>query len=102
MAQKTEKFDFKKEAKKTWNAIVRFVKPYSKLDKALLLPYFEGFLKKNINTVYLTGSIILLVFAVLSLWSLPYVFVMFSKWIAILLVFVVFRLLCELIATSKK
>lgn len=102
MTQKTEKFDFKKEAKKTWNAIVRFVKPYGNLNRALLLPYFEGFLKKNINMVYLAGSIALLVLAVLSLWSLPYVFVMLSKWIAIFVVFVVFRLLCELIATSKK
>ncbi len=101
--QKPEiKFDFKKEASKMWNATVKFVKPYKNLQKAVLAPTFEPFLKKNIQMVYTVGSIVLLVFAVFALRFFPAVFTVIGQWIALAIIFIVFRLLCELIADVNK
>ncbi len=101
MVKTTEKFDFKAEAKKWWNAVVRFVKPYKNLDKEVLAPYFEPFLKKNINMVYTVGSLVLLVFAVFALRFFPYFSAIFAQWLIIFVIFVIFRLLCELIADGN-
>lgn len=101
--QKPEvKIDFKKEAKKVWGTIVLFARPYLNLNTSVLAPIFEPFLKKNIQIVYTVGSVALLVLAILSLQHFPAIFVILGQWIALVIIFVVFRLLCELIANCNK
>lgn len=100
----TKKVDFKKigeEAKKTGNAIKKFLTPYANLDRPVLSSRFGSFLKNNIDIIYTVG---LVIFAVLFILNLGKLFCCFTSFlgglIGLLLIFVIFRLLCEQI--SKK
>ena len=97
-----KKFDLKKEAKKAWDAFVRFVKPFSNLDKEVLMPKTKGFLQKNVLIIYYVGCAILALFAVFALGRFPYLMSILGQWIGIIVVFVLFRLLCEMIANEPK
>lgn len=100
--QKPEtKFDFKAELKKMWNALLRFLKPYKNLDKPVLTQDFEPFLKRNIQMVYTIGCVILLVFAIFALRFLPAILLVLGNWFALIVIFIILRLLCEMIAKSK-
>ena len=100
---KTQKsFDFKKEAKKVWGAFVRFMKPYMNLNKTIFRPLMETFFKKHVKNIYLAGCITLLVFALLALRALPNILLLLGNWLILFVVFVVFRLLCEIIEAQTK
>ena len=90
------------EIKNAWRACVRFMKPFSNLDKEVLMPKMRGFLKHHIQKVYYTGCVILLLFALLALKSFPQMTSILGQWIAVVVVFVFFRLLCEIISTENK
>ena len=91
-------FDFKAEAKKAWDAFVRFIKPLTNLEKEIFAPKLEGFFKAKINMIYWSGCILMLVFAVFSLSALPHFGTVLGNWLVIAVVFVLFRLLCEIIS----
>ena len=97
-----KKFDLKNEAKKAWEAFVHFVKPFSNLDKEVLMPKTKGFLQKNVSIIYCVGCIILALFAVLALGRFPHLMSILGQWIAVVVVFVLFRMLCEIIANDSK
>ena len=96
------KFDFKKETKATWNAFVRFIKPFRNLDNDVLLPKTEGFLQKHIQMIYYVGCVVLGLFAFAALWRLPAIFSVLGQWIIVMFVFVIFRTLCEMVAKEPK
>ena len=96
------KFDFKKEAKSAWNAVVRFLKPFGNLDKDVLMPKTQGFLQKHIQMIYYIGCGILGLFALFALADFPHVLSILGQWIGILIVFVIFRMLCEMVAKEPK
>ena len=99
--EKKKKFDLKKETKKTWEAFVRFVKLFSNLDKEVLMPKMKGFLQKNVSIIYYAGCAILALFAVLALGRFPYLMSILGQWIGIAVVFVLFRMLCEIVANDS-
>ena len=99
--KKEEKFDFKGEMKKLWGAIVRFVKPYKNLDQKPIMNFVQPFLKKNINMVYLVGMLLIVVLAIFHILSLSGLGATFSGLAGLLFVFLLFRLVCELIASGK-
>ena len=91
-------FDFKAEAKKAWDAFVRFIKPLTNLEKEIFAPKLEGFFKDKIGIIYSVGCVLMLVFAVFSLSALPSFGTVLGNWLVIAVVFVLFRLLCEIIS----
>ena len=95
------KFDFKKEAKKAYDTTVRLLKPLRNLDKNVVSGNFEPFLKKHIQMVYVVGCAILLLFAVFALRFFPAMSIIFGHWVILVVIFVFFRLLCEIIASKK-
>ena len=97
-----QKADIKKEVKKMWNAIVRFLRPYRNLDKLMLKPKVEPFLKSHIQMVYLIGLTVLIVLAIIQLRFFPNIFAILGAWFVLLVVFVIFRLACELIVGGQK
>ena len=97
-----KKFDFKKEAKKAWGAFVRFVKPFSNLDKEILVPKTKVFLQKHISMIYYVGCGVLGVFALLAFGCFPSIMSILGQWLGIIVVFIIFRMLCEIIANEPK
>lgn len=96
------KFDFKKEAKAAWNAFIRFIKPFRNLDNDVLVPKTEGFLQKHIQMIYYIGCVLLGFFAVLALFDFPAIMSVLGQWIGIVIVFIIFRMLCEMVAKEPK
>ena len=96
--KKEEKFYFKAEAKKCWEAIVRFVRPYKNLEKKPLSSKIGPFLKKNINMIYLVGCIVLCFLAAYTLFATPGLAAKFSGLVVLLVIFLLFRLTCEVVA----
>ena len=96
------KFDFKKEAKSVWKAFVRFIKPYGNLDNDVLMPKAQGFLQKHIQMIYYSGCAVLGLFAVLALFDFPAILSVLGQWVGIIVVFVLFRMLCETVSKDPK
>lgn len=96
------KFDFKKETKNAWSAFVRFIKPFGNLEKDVLMPKTEGFLQKHIQMIYYIGCGILGLFALFALADFPHILSILGQWIGILIVFVMFRMLCEMVSKEPK
>ena len=102
--QPNTKRKFKKiwsEIKKLWAEILHFLSPYNSLDKMMLKPKVEPFLQKHINQVYLAGLVVLAVFAVLGILSFRIVHI-FGTLSILIIVFLIFRLACELIVGKDK
>lgn len=102
--QPNTKRKFKKiwsEIKKLWAEILHFLSPYKSLDKMMLKPKVEPFLQKHINQVYLAGLVVLAVFAVLGILSFRIVHI-FGTLSILIIVFLIFRLACELIVGKDK
>ena len=98
------KKSFKKvwdELKKIWAAILQFLWPYRNLDKLMLKPHVEPFLKKHINQVYFAGLIILAIVAILGFISFR-IMTILGTWLILIIIFLIFRLACELIAGTEK
>jgi len=98
-AKMHKKVDFKKMsegAKKTGVAVKDFLKPYANLERPVLSNRIGGFFKKNVDVIYMAGLIVLAVLFILNLGKL---FCCFSAFlgglVSLLVVFVIFRLLCE-------
>ena len=90
-----------KELKKMWAATMRFLWPYRNLDKLMLKPKIEPFVKKYINQIYLVGLIIIVVAAILGLASLR-ITSMLGTWLTLFVIFVIFRFACEMIVDTNK
>ena len=102
--QASTKKNFKKfwgELKKIWAAFLQFLWPYRNLDKLILKPKVEPFLKKHINQVYFAGLVILAIFAILGFLSFK-IMTILGTWLILIIIFLIFRLACELIAGSGK
>ena len=99
-AKKGEKFDFKVEAKKWWNGFVHFIRPYKNLDQKQLSDSMEPLLKRNISMIYLIGCCILGFFTLYTLFGVAGLGAKLTGLLFLLIVFVLFRLTCELL--SKK
>ena len=99
--KKETKFDFKKETKKAWDSTLRFLRPFKNLDKNVLAEKFEPFLKKHIQMVYVIGCAVLGIFAICDLRFFPVISTILAQWIVLLVIFIIFRLLCELVAGKK-
>ena len=90
----------KPDFKKMWASVKGFLVPYTNLERPVLSQKLEGFLKKNINTVYLVGLILFGIVFVLNFGTLPYLSIFLGGLVRIFIIFVLFRLLCEQL--SKK
>ena len=96
--KKESKFDLKKEVKQAWKATLRFLKPFKNLDKKVFLNTIEPFLSEHIQLTYVIGCAILLSFTVFSFFiSFPTI----MQLLIFVIVFVGFRLLCEIIVSKN-
>ena len=101
-----KKVDFKKvndSVKKAGTSVKTFLTPYTNLDRPIFSNFMGGFLKKNIDVIYVIGLIILALLFILNFRTL---FCCFSTFLGglvrVAVVFVIFRLLCEQLSTNKK
>ena len=97
------KTDFKAELKKIWRGFISFLSPFVSLDKDVLLSKTsQSFLQRHIKTIYLIGCIILAIFAVGSLFRFPAVMAVVGQLVVVSVVFIVFRMLCEIISREEE
>ena len=84
-----------------WAATLRFLWPYRNLDKMMLKPKIEPFVRKHIHQIYLVGLIIIAAIAILALASLSITSIL-GTWLTLFIVFVIFRFACEMIVDGEK
>ena len=90
-----------KELKKMWAATLRFLWPYRNLDRLMLKPKIEPFVRKYVHQVYLVGLIIIAIIAILGLASLSITSIL-GTWLTLFVIFVIFRFACEMIVDGEK
>lgn len=93
------KFDFKKEAKKVGD----FLGQFKDVKEPILTSKIGPMLKAHIEFVYVAGLIVLAIYALVALFKFPNVSAMLGGFLSVLVAFVVFRMLCEILAgTAEK
>jgi hypothetical protein len=96
------KTDFKAELKKIWRGFVSFLSPFVSLDRDVLLSKTsQGFLQRHVRTIYFVGCVILAIFAIGSLFRFPAVMAVVGQLVVVSAVFVIFRMLCEIISRDE-
>ena len=88
----------KQAANQTKNFLMRF----KDVKEPILTSKLGPMLQNRVELIYLIGLIILGVYALVALFRFPNISAMFGGLIVTFVVFVVFRMLCEILATSGK
>ena len=91
----------KATAVKTWD----YIKQYRDLRQQLLSSWVVPLIKQKIEIIYPLGLIVLGVFALIALFEFPNIPALLFGLISVLLSFIVFRTLCEIVSvcpTEKK
>lgn len=91
-----KKFDFKTEAKKVGAYLAQF----KDVKEPILTSKIGPMLKNRVEIVYLIGLIVLAFYALVALFRFPNISAMLGGFIAVFIAFVVFRMLCEILAGS--
>ena len=97
----TKKSDVKEEIKRWWAGFVRFVKPYTNLEEAKLLKVVEPFLTKYINIIYVIALVLLILLTLYTIFAVPTIAAKFTGLVEFFLIFILVRLVCELISSKK-
>ena len=84
----------KTTATKTWE----YVKQYRDLKQQLLSSWVVPLIKQKIEIIYPIGLIVLGVFALIALFEFPNIPALLFGLVSVLLSFIVFRTLCEIVA----
>lgn len=84
----------KATATKTWE----YVKQYRDLKQQLLSSWVVPLIKQKIEIIYPLGLIVLGVFALIALFEFPNIPALLFGLVSVLLSFIVFRTLCEIVA----
>ncbi len=92
------KFDFKKEAKK----VTDFLAQFKDVKEPILTSKIGPILKAHIAVVYMIGLIVLAIYALVALFRFPNVSAMLGGFLSVLVAFVVFRMLCEILAGAPE
>lgn len=93
----TQKVDFK-QTKKYAKKVGAFLMRFRDVKEPILTAKFAPYFKKQIELVYTIGLIILGIYALAALFKLPSFSGMLGGLISVLVIFCVFRMLCEILA----
>lgn len=88
----------KQAAEKTKTFLMRF----KDVKEPILTSKLGPMLQNRVELIYLIGLVILGIYALVALFRFPNISAMFGGLITVFVVFVVFRMLCEILATSGK
>lgn len=97
-AKKPDWTKVKQAAEKTKNFLMRF----KDVKEPILTSKLGPMLQNRVELIYMIGLIILGIYALVALFRFPNISAMFGGLITVFVVFVVFRMLCEILATSGK
>lgn len=97
-SKKTDWTKVKQAANQTKNFLMRF----KDVKEPILTSKLGPMLQNRVELIYLIGLIILGIYALVALFRFPNISAMFGGLIVTFVVFVVFRMLCEILATSGK
>ena len=90
------------KVKKIGGKTKKFLLRFKDVKEPILKSKLGPDLQTRVDIVYLIGLVILGVYALVALFHFPNISAMFGGLISVFVIFVVFRMLCEILATSGK
>ena len=100
-AETKKNSEFKEDVKKYWAGFVRFIKPFRNLDEKKLTTVVEPFLAKHINIIYVIALVLLIILTLYTIFAVPTIAAKFTGLVEFFLIFILVRLVCELISSKK-
>ena len=100
-AEAKKNSEFKEDVKRYWAGFVRFIKPFRNLDEKKLTTVIEPFLAKHINLIYVIALVLLIILTLYTIFAVPTIAAKFTGLVEFFLIFILVRLVCELISSKK-
>ncbi len=89
---------FKQGAEKTKNFLLRF----KDVKEPILTSKLGPMIQNRIELVYVIGLVVLAVYALVALFEFPDISAMFGGLITVFVIFIIFRMLCEILVKPNK